>query len=624
MSPPPAVPPPGPEPASTRAARAVVRGLAAQGVRDVVLCPGSRSAPLAYALLAAHEAGWLRLHVRIDERAAGFLALGLTHGRATEEAGGETAGGDGAHVRGAGTDEPVRPVGAGSVVPLPAAVVTTSGTAVANLHPAVLEAAHAGLPLVVVTADRPHEMRGTGANQTTDQVGIFGSAVRWSADLPAGAEGSAGADPAVEGLVARGVAAARGVRTANPGPVHLNVALRDPLTPVGPWAPGEIPTPRPRVLPRSRPAVHSDGTVLRRGPRTVVIAGDGSGPAARILAEAAGWPLLAEPTSGARSGPNAVGPGRLLLDVPELAEAVERVVVLGHPTLSRPVTRLLARAEVEVVVIAPTGAIWTDVAGTAALVCTAVALADPDPDAGPDPSVGERAWLARWQVADTAAREVLDAHMASGPLDGRAVARAVAEATEDGAGGARTLVVGASSAIRDLDLAAVPPPGVASGLVLANRGLAGIDGTLATAAGVALARDEPVRVLVGDLTFLHDIGGLAVGALEAVPDLQVVVVNDDGGGIFATLEHGAPERAAGFDRLFGTPQAADLGALADGFGVRFLRVCDIAGLRAALTAPVHGRRVIEVRVDRSDRRHRHAALGIATREAVQEALREAT
>lgn len=593
---------PAPEPGSTRTARAVVRALVAQGVRDVVLCPGSRSAPLAYALLAAHEAGRLRLHVRIDERSAAFLALGLTRGGAP--AADVDSADDGASHPDA--DHPV-------------AVVTTSGTAVANLHPAVLEAAHAGRPLVVVTADRPHEMRGTGANQTTDQPGIFGGAVRWAADLPA-ADLPAADDPtsaaharAVEALVARAVAAARGLRTAHAGPVHLDVALREPLTPAGPWdlgpRPPLDPAPRVHVLRESATVLRTGGVPLPRGPRTVVVAGDGAGPDARILAQRAGWPLLAEPTSGARSGPVAVASPRLLLDVEELAGAVERVVVLGHPTLSRPVTRLLARPDVEVIVVAPSGAVWTDVAGVAAQVCGAVDL----PDLPMSSAYGARptspdAWLATWLAADAAARAVLAAHLVGPDLDGLGVARLVAAATEDGAGGARTLVVGASNPIRDLDLASVPPLAPGRSRVLANRGLAGIDGTISTAAGLALASRRPVRALVGDLTFLHDVGGLACGPLEAEPDLQVVVVDDDGGGIFATLEHGAPERARSFERIFGTPQGVDLGALAAGFGAPFVSVGGLEDLRTALARPVLGRSVIRVRVDRAGLRARREAL----------------
>jgi 2-succinyl-5-enolpyruvyl-6-hydroxy-3-cyclohexene-1-carboxylate synthase len=277
---------------STTLARAVIGHLVEQGIREIVLAPGSRNAPLSFAAYDAAEAGYVRLHTRIDERSAGFLALGLTK------------------------------VGSG------AAVICTSGTAVANLHPAVLEAAHAGVALVAVTADRPARLRGTDANQTTDQVGVFGPLVR-TVD------------------VTTGLYPEPDTRLGGPGAplgtvVHLNVCLDDPLTPDDRWAPelepGQWPTGPARTMPLTRIAL---------GPRTVVVAGDDSGPPARQLAERANWPLLAEPTSGARTGTHAVRCYRLLLDCP-LAADFERVVVLGRPTLSRPVQRLLARADVEV------------------------------------------------------------------------------------------------------------------------------------------------------------------------------------------------------------------------------------------------------------------------------------
>ncbi|MCK6209803.1 2-succinyl-5-enolpyruvyl-6-hydroxy-3-cyclohexene-1-carboxylic-acid synthase [Georgenia sp. EYE_87] len=563
------------EPAAATA-RALVTALVAHGVRHVVLAPGSRSAPLAYALQEAERAGWLHLHVRVDERVAGFLALGLSRAAAA-----------------------------------PVAVVTTSGTAVANLHPAVLEAAHSGLPLVVVSADRPHEMRGTGANQTTDQVGIFASAPRFAVDLPAGAVPG----PALDQVVTRALAAARGLRTNDPGPVHLNVGLRDPLAPSSRWVPGPVPAARDVVAPAGPPAAE----VLRPGPRTVVVAGDGAGPAARELAERAGWPLLAEPTSGSRSGTSAIGPYRLLLADPALGGAVERVVVLGHPTLSRPVSTLLARRDVEVVVVAPRGP-WTDVAGVASRVVGAVAFSGQT----------ETTWMERWRRAADAAEEVIGRALADG-FDGLYVARAVAGAAVagaagsagagvSGAAGVSTLVVGSSNTVRDLDLVALPwRPGEAPHTV-ANRGLAGIDGTVATASGLALGTGRPVRAVMGDLTFLHDAGALARGRLEAEVDLQIVVLNDSGGGIFATLEHGAPDRAGEFERIFGTPQDVDLASLAAAYGARYGLARTPAELDDALRAPVRGRSVVEVPVDRRGLRERRAALAADVRHAVRSAL----
>lgn len=524
-------------------ARQVVLSLVSAGVRDVVIAPGSRSAPLAYALYSAEQAGWLTLHVRIDERSAGFVALGIARCR-------------------------------------PAAVVTTSGTAVANLHPAVLEADHSHLPLVVLSTDRPHELRGVGANQTTTQVGMFTGAVRWQGEVPA-ADAAAAATTGVDAAVLRAVAAASGIRSGHPGPVHLNIAFRDPLTPASPWELSERPDDE---------IVRADGpttavpAVLARGPRTVIVAGDGAGQAARELARASGWPVLAEPTSGARGTPQAVAAPRVLAEL--LGEQVQRVVVLGRPTLSRQISALLARDDVEVVVAGP-GPDWVDVAGTASLVTRAVTVHE---EAEPQ----ERGWLQTWQRASKRAQTVLT-ELEAEPVGGPLVARAVlagggpGEVSEVGA-----IVLGSSMSVREADLAAgvgrhfTPVP------VLANRGLAGIDGTTSTATGVALATGAPVRALMGDLTFQHDVGGLARGPLEAQVDLQVIVLNDDGGSIFATLEHGRPELADIYPRIFGTPQGLDIAALAAGFGARHHRVTDVEALREVLAAPVRGRSVIEI------------------------------
>ncbi|KGM08347.1 2-succinyl-6-hydroxy-2,4-cyclohexadiene-1-carboxylate synthase, partial [Cellulomonas bogoriensis 69B4 = DSM 16987] len=264
--------------------------------------------------------------------------------------------------------------------------------------------------------------------------------------------------------------------------------------------------------------------------------------------EAHGWPLLAEPSSGARSGRCAVPAYRLLLDLPTLGGAVRRVVVLGRPTLTRPVQRLLAREDVEVHVLTPTGATWPDAARNATTV-TRAPLAS---TAGP-PAPDEQ-WLHPWLAAghaalDTALQVVrsTDRH-----LTGPAVADLVAHHPTP------VLVVGSSHPVRDLDLVA---DWAEAPHVLANRGLAGIDGTVSTALGVALATGAPTRALMGDLTFLHDVGGLLLGPDEPRPDLQLVVANDDGGSIFATLEHGDPARSAVFERVFATPHRADLAGL---------------------------------------------------------------
>ena len=509
---------------STEVARSVVSALVESGVREVVLAPGSRNAPLSFAVYDAAEAGLLRLHTRIDERTAGFLALGLTKGGSR------------------------------------AAVMCTSGTAVANLHPAVLEAHHAGVALVVVTADRPDRLRGTDANQTTDQVGIFGPQVST-------------------------VDVAGPVDSVGPELVHLNVQLDDPLVPADRW----VPDPRPVVEEGALRPSRNPGSALDLGPRTVVVAGDDAGPRARALAAEAGWPLLAEPSSGARTGP-ALRTYRLLLAT-GLADQVERVVVFGHPTLSRPVQRLLARDGVEVLDANPT---WTRPYAVAP-------IKDPVVDGADDP-----AWLAAWQEADASVSRQLDALLDAAGFTALHVAGAVSRALPPGG----HLVVGASNPIRDLDLMATAYDVGSRRKVIANRGLSGIDGTVSTAIGASLARREGNRnlALMGDVTFLHDATGLVIGPDEPRPDLTIVVANDDGGSIFATLEQGAEDHAHAYERLFGTPHHVDLAALCQATSTPHWRVDSAAELDHALTSPNGGIEVVESVVDRTRRRELDQAI----------------
>jgi 2-succinyl-5-enolpyruvyl-6-hydroxy-3-cyclohexene-1-carboxylate synthase len=519
---------------STRLARTVVTALRGAAVREVVLAPGSRNAPLSFALYDAAQAGALRLHTRIDERTAGFLALGLA-----------------------------------KVGNRPAAVTCTSGTAVAHLLPAVMEAAHAGIPLVVVTADRPARLRGTGANQTTDQVGIFGT---FAPTLDVAA---ADLDELLAFLRTRGWSR----------PVHLNVQLDDPLLPDdGGWDGGEAPD-------RAVPAVGlpMERIVLDPGPRTVVVAGDDAGPPARVLAEKAGWPLLAEPTSGCRTGDSVIRTYRLLL-AGELGDRIERVVVLGHPTLSRPVSRLLAREDVEVVSVRHRGT-WPDRPFPVAREADGVDVTTPD-----DP-----AWPEAWREADRTTSRDLDRLLAAEPdLTPHEVAGAVSRALPPRG----LLVVGASNPVRDLDLMVAPYDVGGRRKVIANRGLAGIDGTISSAVGAALGRPQSSRAfaLMGDVTFLHDTTGLFLGPREERPDLTIVVVNDDGGSIFATLEQGAPEHADRFDTLFGTPHGVDVASLCAAARVPHLRVTSLPELEQALASPNGGIEVVEARVRRDDRR----------------------
>lgn len=568
---------------SSALAAAVVDELVRGGVREAVLSPGSRNAPLAYALDDADRAGLLRLHVRIDERSAGFLALGLA----------KASG---------------RPV----------LVTTTSGTAAVNLHPAVVEADHAGVPVIALTADRPVEMRGTGANQTIDQTGLYGVSARYFAELsvdtaPTEAAQRAVVRTAVEAALRTvphvHATPARGLAGPGRGPVHLNVGLREPLVPELARATADLSGPAPRSMREepSREPQHVAHAGVPDGRRTLVVAGDQAGQAAYELAAAHGWPLLAEPSSGARMGLVALAAYRLYLD--ELAEDVERVVVLGRPTLSRPVTRLLARADLEVV----RGGTY-DWAG------------DTGGEAGP--------WARRWFQADAAARSAVEEVLEAAPLSGVAVAAVVAgELTPEA-----LLVAGSSSTIRDLDLARPfdgPAPALVRAarahsspapIVLANRGASGIDGTVSTAVGAALAHQRldrqgagtagPAYALMGDLTFLHDSTGLVIGPEEPRPDLTIVVTNDDGGGLFSLLEQGEPARHEPFERVFGTPHHVDMSALCAATSTPYVEATTLDDLRRELADRTRGVRVVEVPVDRSRTRELHARLKAAALDAI--------
>jgi 2-succinyl-5-enolpyruvyl-6-hydroxy-3-cyclohexene-1-carboxylate synthase len=552
---------------STALAAVLVDELIRGGVTEAVLSPGSRSAPLAFALHQADAEGRLRLHVRIDERTAGFLALGLAKG-------------------------------SGRPVP----VVTTSGTAAVNLHPAVVEASHSGVPLLALTADRPPELRGVGANQTINQVRLYGDSVVLFIDLRA-PDDRAGQVEQWRGAIGEVLAA------LHSGPVHLNVPLRDPLVPDGSDAWVEPLAPSGERQPWLHPAPGGHVLPLPLGPRTVVIAGDAAPPAARSVAEAASWPLLAEPTSGVRSGPNALATYRLLLD--QLGGDIERIIVYGRPTLSRPVTRLLTRADLDVVLVRGPGPAPT-MGRTDAELTDAVSPVWSGPET--PHGVPDR-WLQRWLDADAVAAKVV-AEILDDGVNGPTIARTVAQALPPGG----LLLVGSSASARDLDLAEPwdDALGADGRLVLANRGASGIDGTLSTAIGAALAYGGDALAVLGDLTFLHDSTGLVIGPDEPRPDLTIVVNNDDGGGIFGQLEPGQPAFAGSFERLFGTPHGVDIASLCAATRTAHQRVTSLEELRAALRpGSQRGIRVVEVRTDRSLRRDLDRRL----REAVAAALR---
>jgi len=542
-------------------ARELVSALAAQGVSDFVLCPGSRSGPLAHAIAQAAsedrptDAPSVNLYVRIDERSAAFLALGIAKGRRLD-----------------GTPRPV-------------AIVTTSGTAVGNLLPAVMEAHHTGVPLVVLTADRPTELKGIGANQTTDQEGIFGQFVRWEHGAAAPDKNERPGRATL--LAARATHWALGIpdredMASAPGPVHLNVEFRDPLGPdAGPWP--RIDREKATLLDRTRSHIRSISLAPRRlpdVPKGLVIAGDGAGDIARRVAEAHGWPLLAEPTSGARTGDNALSCYVGMLgdsEGQELVAQIRQVVVIGRPTLSRPIQRLIDAAPR--LFVAGHGARWREAPRNAERVLPLV------PDEWIAPGTVDDAWLGAWRELCAAAPHPEVA------WDGREVAHLFVAAL----GSHDVAFLGSSNPIRMVDAVAPSWPVGEAPTLLANRGLAGIDGTTSTAIGLALAVGTPVRVLLGDVTFLHDVGGLLIGTEERTPDVRFVVVNDGGGSIFNSLEHSkAPADVV--RRVFTTPHGVNLAALATAYGARHVHVSSSDELAAILAVPFTGIEVVEALV----------------------------
>lgn len=537
---------------STAQARVVVDELIRGGVRDVVLCPGSRNAPLAFALADADRAGRLRLHVRIDERTAGFLAIGLA---VAERA--------------------------------PVCVAMTSGTAVANMGPAVVEANYARVPLIVLSANRPYELLGTGANQTFEQLGYFGTQVRAAISLGL-AEGSPDKLDALNAqwrsATSRVVAAATGARTANAGPVQFDIPLREPLVPDADLNPSDLPAGRPGGKPWTySPAVVFDQPLdIDVTPDTVVIAGHGAG----VHPNLADLPTVAEPTA-----PHAANPLHPLA-LPLLRP--RQVIMLGRPTLHRPVSMLLADPSLPVFALT-TGPRWPDVSGNSQATGTrAQTSGQPDP-----------AWLARCAQANRQAMAAVSDQLAAHPLTtGLHVAAAVAAAVRPG----DQLVLGASNPVRDAALVGLNTEGVK---VRSNRGVAGIDGTVSTIIGAALAHTGRTIGLIGDLTFVHDSSGLLIGPTEPTPkNLTIVVSNDNGGGIFELLEQGDPRFLDVSSRIFGTPHDVDVGALCRAYHIDSRQI-EVEQLGPALAEPHEGMRVLEVKADRSSLRQLHAAIRAA-------------
>ncbi len=514
------------------------------GVTRAIVCPGSRSTPMAVAL-AAHPG--MVVHVRLDERSAAFTGLGIG-----------LAGGH------------------------PAVVVTTSGTAAAELHAAVVEADLGGVPLLVCTADRPPELRDVGAPQTIDQHRLFGDAVRWFVDPGLADDGNR---PTWRPLAARSVAEAM-AGPNGPGPVHLNLPFREPL--LGDPAAGGIPAGRDGGRPWHRVEVGAPaapGAVVgritaagRAGVPGLIVAGAGCGDPAAVLAAAAalGWPVLADPRSGLRGMAGetvAAADGILRSAAFATAHRPGFVLRLGAPWVSKVVTTYLALVADGGAETASVDPWWRWVDPDRSVTVTA--RTDPTPlcravvasAGGGVPDAG-RAWRDTWLAAEAAAQGAVDrALVGLGGWSEPALARRLVALLPSGA----DLMVSSSMPIRDVEAYGAPRPGFAR--VLANRGANGIDGVVSTALGVALAGSGPTVALVGDLAFLHDVSALVRGAGREAA-CTVVVADNGGGGIFSFLPAASDLPADSFETLFGTPQRVDVGVVAAGFGLPVVEIDD--------------------------------------------------
>ena len=491
---------------STSLARVIVRQLIEAGITDAVISPGSRNAPISLAMFAASEKGLLKLHIRIDERSAAYFALGLAKA-------------------------------SGRPVP----IVCTSGTAVANYHPAVLEAHHSNVPLLVLTADRPANLRRTGANQTTEQARIFGGAVRYFADV------SGGVFPLELPL-----------DSLHRGPVHLNLQFEEPLLPDDntDWF-SEI-----KIAQKAKPAGKSAGTLKVNTSRGVLVIGHDRGglTVAEVsqIAKDLNWPVISEDPL---SFPAAISHAALFLASPAIRKnlAPDTAVVIGRTTLSRSVNALISSAKSQIVIDPRMATV------DSYRVVDQRFIAAPKVEAKP----ADSEWLEQWQkLSQRTAKLVAEISNWSES----ALARELA------ANLSGTVFIASSRPIRDIESFAAARTGIET---FANRGLAGIDGNISTALGIATAR-ESATAIIGDLAFLHDLTGL-VGNTSA--NLRIIAINNDGGGIFSTLPQAG---VAGFETVFGTPHGLDLAQIATGLGISAKTITSLSELKSELQKPISG------------------------------------
>jgi 2-succinyl-5-enolpyruvyl-6-hydroxy-3-cyclohexene-1-carboxylate synthase len=497
---------------TTSLARVIVRQIIEAGITDVVISPGSRNAPLSFAFFAASQKGLIKLHTRIDERTAAFFALGLAKA-------------------------------SGRAVP----IVCTSGTAVANYHPAVLEAHHTNTPLLVLTADRPARLRKTGANQTTEQARIFGKSVRYFADI-------SGAVFPME-LPLYSLAS---------GPVHLNIQFEEPLAADSDstWL-DEI-----KIAPRNIKSTKAPSSLKVKSERAVLVVGHDRGgfttEEVDTFAAQLGLPVISEDPLSLK---NSIAHASLFLTSTSITKELtpKTAIVIGRTTLSRSINNFVASANKQIVIDSRIATVDTD--RNADKRFTQIPTLESNE--------ADIEWLERWQkFSDRTGKELEKITQWSEPVLARTIATNIKNGT--------TLFVSSSRPIRDIEAFASARSGIET---FANRGLAGIDGNISTALGIATARTSTVAVL-GDLSFLHDLTGLIH---TEKPNLLLIVVDNNGGGIFSTLAHRGSD---GFESIFGTPHNLDLAAVATALNVKTQTVSSVEQLTKELSQPIEGLRIV--------------------------------
>ena len=505
---------------STFLARSIVQSCLDSGAEQVVIAPGSRNAPLSWAFAQAEKAGLVKIQVRIDERDAGFLALGIA--KATRK---------------------------------PVAVVVTSGSAVANLMPAVVEAFHSAVPVIVLSADRPASARGKSAPQTINQFGMFGTFVKSQLDVAAGNAVALDISKVIESTI-----------SGRPGPVQVNVQFELPLMPDVKEMEWQPKAPSIKSISKTE-CIQKRIEVPARG---IFIVGDNADAEAieeiNRVSQEIGWPILWEPTANAHMLKNSISHGVVLLQA-DITPKVDAVVTFGTVGLSRAILGLLKSVPIHIAIHSATaGPDLPDPVSSAneILECIPKLGTKIDPE-----------WLQQWQTLDNEAANVVETALAANTLTGPSAAQVVWSQ----AGQGDQLFVAASWPVRHLEAYAATRSGLK---VFGNRGANGIDGLISTATGVAIGTKKRTVLLMGDIAFLHDLGGLNLGEGQEQPNLTIVVLDNNGSGIFSQLEQGAAEYQEHYEKVFGTPHGKDLWVIAESLGIPAKQVTTKTELKFAL------------------------------------------